>query len=173
MYTHGYDFYTITKPHLGTYYGGEKGGKGHFGASPEERKVATARMSTLLRWPNSNQSQAALDDLGFYGLGTRRTLEQYARFSGVDTVNQKLNSTCDNPHVPWDDDSLYSEYTQELLRDASGGGVATAAQHVGADLEWPRLTKMGSSPGVTYVAVLVFLAVLAVILRKNTRVKRK
>lgn len=36
LWTHGYDFYSPTKPMVGTYYGGEKGGKGWFTSKPGE-----------------------------------------------------------------------------------------------------------------------------------------
>jgi hypothetical protein len=37
-----------------------------------------------------------------YGLGDKRTLEQYAKFSGVDTINQKNDPQCIVQYVDWD-----------------------------------------------------------------------
>lgn len=102
LWTHGYDFYVLSRPIIGTYYGVEKGGMGSFGSKPGESEFSGKRLSTLLRWPNSDQSQRAYDDLGTFGLGTRRSLDQYAAFSGVDPINQKLESKCTNlTLVPW------------------------------------------------------------------------
>ena len=61
---------------------------------PDEMKRSDARMSTLLKFPGSDQSEAAYKDLGLYGLGDKRTLEQYANFSGVDTMNNKITESC-------------------------------------------------------------------------------
>lgn len=60
----------------------------------EEIKRSDARMSTLLKWPGSDQSEQAYKDLGYYGLGDKRSLEQFAEFSGVDTINQKNDAQC-------------------------------------------------------------------------------
>jgi len=102
LWTHGYDFYTIRRPIIGTYYGGEKGGRGSWNANSDETSLADNRMATLLRWPGSDQSPKALEALRTHALGTRRTLEMYAKFSGVDPMNQKVDRTCDSlVYVPW------------------------------------------------------------------------
>ena len=55
-----------------------------------------------LKWPGSDLSEATLKDMGIYGLGTKRSLEQYAEFSGVDTIHQKSQGRCIVQYVPWD-----------------------------------------------------------------------
>ena len=57
---------------------------------------------------------AAQKALGSWGLGTRRSLEQYAKFSGVDTIHRTTqNGHCRMQYVPWASDAkhtVYSEY---------------------------------------------------------------
>jgi len=102
LWTAGYDFYSITRPILGTYYGAQKGGKGGFKHNSDEHNRANERMATLLKWPESNQTKEAYDDLGIYGVGKKRTLEQYAEFSGVDTIKQQSHGRCVVQYIPWD-----------------------------------------------------------------------
>ena len=115
-----YDFYTPTRPYIGTFYGNEKGNADQaFHASRTETTTAQKRLATLLKWPNSDQSPAALEALGEkYGLGQRRTLEQYNEISGVDTVKQKLTKKCIVDHyVPWDasmKNSVYMEVRESV-----------------------------------------------------------
>jgi hypothetical protein len=56
VYFLSYDFYTITRPIIGTYYGGEKGGRGWWHTNNTELRYANERLSTLLKFPNSDQS---------------------------------------------------------------------------------------------------------------------
>jgi hypothetical protein len=85
LFTHGYDMYTPTRPNIGTFYGNDKGNGGLvFHATPAETKSSKQRLGTLLKWKGSDQSPEAIAKLGKYGLGTRRTFEQYAEYSGLD-----------------------------------------------------------------------------------------
>ena len=43
------------------------------------------RISTQLNFPGANKDLSALLSLTKYGLGTKRTLEQFMGFTGVDT----------------------------------------------------------------------------------------
>jgi len=114
LWTFGYDFYAPSRPVVGTYYGGEKGGSGHYGNDPGDSETSKKRLTTLLNWPNSDQSPKAHADLGKYDLGKRRTLDQYNQFSGMDTQkrgNFIKNWACENlTFVPWNTDDAYSEY---------------------------------------------------------------
>lgn len=171
LWTHGYDFYTLTKPFIATYYGGEKGGKGSFSATSEEHAVSRRRMGTLLKAKGSDQSEAAYAELGNYTLGTRRTLEQYIEFSGINTITGKASPTCVHPHIPWNDDSLYSEYkagahdhTEEVSdhvipAETGNGPEAGASQgYTGASARrtfyvWEGLLALVASLGL-FVALL-------------------
>ncbi len=112
LWTHGYDFYSLSRPVIGTYYGGEKGGLGgSTWSSPDEIRASEKRLMTLLRWPGADLSPAALESLGSYGIGTRRTLEQYADWSGINTMKLTTAKNCRVKYVPWNSpESAYSEY---------------------------------------------------------------
>ena len=75
LWTHGYDFYSITRPIIGVYYGGAKGGKGGWVNDATEMKASYQRLGTLLEWPNSDQSEAAKRKMKGYEIGKRRSLK--------------------------------------------------------------------------------------------------
>ncbi|CAK9002413.1 [Skp1-protein]-hydroxyproline N-acetylglucosaminyltransferase (Glycosyltransferase GnT51) (Skp1-HyPro GlcNAc-transferase) (UDP-GlcNAc:Skp1-hydroxyproline GlcNAc-transferase) (Skp1 GlcNAc-Tase) (UDP-GlcNAc:hydroxyproline polypeptide GlcNAc-transferase) [Durusdinium trenchii] len=106
LWTHGYDFYSLSRPVIGVYYGNDKGGHGSWKHDRAESERSKARLMTLLQLPNSDQSTRAYDDLGKFTLGTRRTLDQYIAFSGVDTRNAVAKDHCIVKYVPWDDTGL-------------------------------------------------------------------
>ena len=70
----------------------------------------------------------AVAKLGKYGLGTRRTFEQYANYSGVNPITKKLTKQCIVEYVPWDEsekNTVYMEYEKSggaLLRGGRAGG---------------------------------------------------
>jgi hypothetical protein len=112
------DFYSITRPLIATYYGGEKGGKGNWHTTHDEDAVATQRLMTLLEWPGSDQSPATLKKMGNFAMGKRRTLEQYIPVSGVDTKHGRVipGKHCRVNFVPWQQDAkntAYSEYKDD------------------------------------------------------------
>lgn len=123
LWTHGYDFYSITRPTIGVYYGGDKGGKGGWQHDSKEAVASSARLKTLLQFPGSDQSPEAVAALGKFGLGTRRTLDQYIAFSGVDTRNVHAEDHCLVEYVPWDDAGLRERILSEekALRRADPG----------------------------------------------------
>lgn len=102
LWTHGYDFYSPSRMHIGTFYGGEKGSKGGWQGNHTEQQVSQQRLATLMRTPSSDQSAAAIAKLGKYGLGDKRTLEQYIEFSGVDPGKLRVVQRCVCKWVPWD-----------------------------------------------------------------------
>jgi len=101
LWTHGYDFYSNSRPWIGTYYGGEKGGKS-FHWKTDQINEAHERMATLVKAPGSDRSPEALARLEPYGLGTKRTLEQYIEFTGIDPRNGDTSQAkCAVVYVPW------------------------------------------------------------------------
>mmetsp|Transcript_1306 Transcript_1306/g.1907 ORF Transcript_1306/g.1907 Transcript_1306/m.1907 type:complete len:470 (+) Transcript_1306:164-1573(+) len=102
LWTHGYDFYTITRPIIGVYYGGMKGGKGGWNHNTAEARKSSERIGTLLQTKGSDQSPEAIKDLGTFGLGNKRTLDQYYEFSGINLKTGVLNGNCICKYVPWE-----------------------------------------------------------------------
>ena len=63
-----------------------------------------------------------------YGLGQRRTLEQYNEISGVDTVKHKLTKKCIVDHyVPWDASMKNSVYMEVRERGCAWAYVCGCA----------------------------------------------
>ena len=128
LWTHGYDFYSPTRPWIGTWYGGEKGNRGSWHTSSHDMKVSLERLMTLLKWPGSDQSAEARTKLKEFGLGKRRTLEAYAKYSGIDTIaGMKLRKQCAKKFVAWvTPEDAYSEYPDRKRikqeRGTKGGG---------------------------------------------------
>lgn len=108
LWTNGYDFYSPTRAYIGTYYQQEKGSKGSWRVNHGELQVSNRRMATLLMFPNSDQSDEAVNALGFYGLGSVRTFEQYVNFSGVNTMLRKVDmgDKCIRKWVAFDDSGI-------------------------------------------------------------------
>lgn len=89
-YTNGYDIYT--PEHVVSWHRVHAGGpnKKHYNTfsedeSSQRHKTAMEQLRKLIEG----------EDLGKYGLGTERTLEQYGQFAGLDFKNRKLLSTDD------------------------------------------------------------------------------
>jgi len=151
LWTSGYDFYSPTRPIIGTYYGTDKGGKGGWRSVHAEWRASQARLSTLLLGRGSSQSPSARASLGEYALGTRRalserceaallrtsrasrncdrrTLEQYAAFSGVDVSAGQSRRRCLVDYVPWDDADLAAAAPGERARRRAARRAGKAAQ---------------------------------------------
>lgn len=102
LWTHGYDFYSLSRPIVGTYYGNEKGGKGHWNTKQEDYKFAKDRLATLVEWKDSDQSEEAKKRLGFYSLGRARSLDDYINFTGINPRNgDHAHPKCAVAFVPW------------------------------------------------------------------------
>ena len=125
LWTHGYDFYSITRPILGVYYGADKGNKGSWHRDTGEGHASLMRIKTLLKMDGSDQSEEALEALGKFGLGGRRTLEEYAEFCGLDTQKPGVQTSkkCIVTYVPWDDAGLPAELKSEDSRLATVYGT--------------------------------------------------
>ncbi len=109
LWTYGYDFYSITRPYVGTYYGSDKGGGEGWRSNSAESRESVRYIQTLLESPGSDQSPEARKKLIGHELGTRRSLTQYIEFSGVDTRKNKSvpgGERCIIKYVPWDDSGL-------------------------------------------------------------------
>jgi hypothetical protein len=88
LWTQGYDFYSIARPVIGTYYGSEKGGKGDWHRSPAETRTANQRLAGLLQVAGSEKV-----DLRGYDLGKRRSLDSYISLTGMDTRSGQYTHT--------------------------------------------------------------------------------
>ena len=106
FWTRGYDVYTPTQNivfHMNKKYG-EYDSKG-FRKNERERKESLTRIKTLLQLPGGDNDEAAMGNLGVYGLGRRRTLSQLEAFCGIDLGGR---NTAEVPHcgkqewVPYD-----------------------------------------------------------------------
>jgi len=104
LWTNGYDFYTPTRPVIGTWYGGEKGGLGDWEVKYEEEEAANHRLKLLLATKEHELSQEQKDSLRGYSLGSRRSFADYIKFTGVDTIKgttRTVSCLVDRWH-PWD-----------------------------------------------------------------------
>lgn len=72
----------------------------------------------MLKIPGSDQSEEAIAALEPFGLGDRRTLEQYAAFCGLDTQksSHETSNKCRVTYVPWDDAGLREKIEREDTR---------------------------------------------------------
>ena len=110
LWTNGYDFYTPTQPLIAHDYTPGKNQK-KWNHNQNEYKKSRSRLQTILRQDGSNQSLEFLNQIGIkYDIGHKRTLEQYANFSGIDIMHKKeLFSWCqDYKWIPYkfSDDEL-------------------------------------------------------------------
>ena len=101
LWTHGYDFYSVSRPYLGTYYGGEKGGRGG-GWRTTNLQHSHERLKILSQVPGFDTPEK-MESLGFYKLGNKRSLSQYIEFSGIDPrgMPDKSKFICAPVYVPW------------------------------------------------------------------------
>ena len=68
------------------------------------RELSIHRLKTLLQMPAGDHSEVVQANFGLYGLGKRRSMEQLAKFIGVDLASPKLQaSSCGKKQwVPYD-----------------------------------------------------------------------
>merc|ERR1719456_2214555 len=85
LWTHGYDMYI--QPHIGVVHDYGNARQLYWGhRKPTDSgsgEVAERRIHTLLQIPSSGSDVIPQEDLGPYGLGKQRTLEQYVRWSRI------------------------------------------------------------------------------------------
>ena len=93
LWTHGYDIYQPDRIILHHYWGSISrpalGGKAHYKDISAEALAARPRVRHLLGIEPTGRPDA-LKEIGRYAMGTRRTLADYWRFSGVDLIGRTL-----------------------------------------------------------------------------------
>lgn len=110
LWTNGYDFYTPTQPLIAHDYTPGKNQK-KWNHNKNEYENSRKRLQTILRQDGSDQSDEFLNEIGpKYDIGRKRSLEQYANFSGIDIMHKtELFSWCqDYKWIPYtlSDDEL-------------------------------------------------------------------
>ena len=102
LWTHGYDFYTPTQPLIAHDYTPGKNQK-KWNHNQQEYAKSRARLQTILRQDGSDQSPERHEEIGKYNIGDKRTLQQYANFSGIDIMHKtELFSWCqDYKWIPY------------------------------------------------------------------------
>lgn len=107
LWTHGYDFYTMARPAIGTWYGADKGNAEGWAHDTDEAQKAHDRIATLLQAKGSDQSSEALAAMKGYELGKRRSFKDYIALTGVDTIAGKYTHThcMIDRWQPWLDDA--------------------------------------------------------------------
>mmetsp|Transcript_25767 Transcript_25767/g.33774 ORF Transcript_25767/g.33774 Transcript_25767/m.33774 type:complete len:578 (+) Transcript_25767:143-1876(+) len=114
LWTRGYDMYTPHRSHVYHDYNHPKiDNRAHTWkrtGMPESK----ARIKTLLEMKDGDHSPEAKARLGIYGLGEKRSLDQYIEFSGVDIRNRKaFKNSCGNiAWIPFEEDP-----NDEAIRD--------------------------------------------------------
>ena len=105
-WTHGYDFYSPQRDIVGHYYNnGPKRRSPHVGSNHEShglRDKSEKRLNYMwglwdVRYPNEKglsreeiAKKAELRELDKYGLGNKRSLEDFWKFAGIDPVNNNI-----------------------------------------------------------------------------------
>jgi len=99
LWTNGYDFYTLSRPVVGVYYGTEEGGEGSWGFNDDEMEQSEGRLSQLL----CRGTGPVPDALKGFDLGQRRRFEDYVALTGVDPRNgvSKATSCLVRSWTPW------------------------------------------------------------------------
>jgi hypothetical protein len=95
FWTRGYDVYTPTKNIVYHDYSPQADGhdsKEWFKQRRQRLRVESlARIHTMLQIPGGDSSETAQANLGVYGLGKRRTIQQLMDFAGIDLVKKTGN----------------------------------------------------------------------------------
>ena len=104
LWTHGYDFYSPSRAYIGTWYMSKKGELGSWHSNSDDKRKSNERMATLLKFKNSDQSEEAINKLGYYKLGEQRKYQDYVEWCGVNPMNKTIDmkDKCMRKWVPWD-----------------------------------------------------------------------
>eukprot|EP00041_Stephanoeca_diplocostata_P030490 m.923359 g.923359 ORF g.923359 m.923359 type:complete len:392 (-) comp23766_c1_seq4:504-1679(-) len=100
--------------------------KKRFRAASVSRPCCSGREVRLIP---CDQSASAVAALGKYGLGTRRSLQEYISFCGIDTIKQQIAANCVVKYQPWDwsHAEAMSGYKDVIAR--RHGGVPAQMSH--------------------------------------------
>ncbi|CAM9859249.1 unnamed protein product, partial [Phaeothamnion confervicola] len=95
LWTRGYDMYTPDKSIVGHDYDKVEGGPapGSWNNNPiqhKQREQAYRRLKTMLHMKGGEDTPEAHAAIGKYGIGGRRTMEQYQRFVGVNLTTLEI-----------------------------------------------------------------------------------
>eukprot|EP00927_Polykrikos_kofoidii_P050114 TRINITY_DN4404_c0_g2_i1.p1 TRINITY_DN4404_c0_g2~~TRINITY_DN4404_c0_g2_i1.p1 ORF type:complete len:495 (-),score=60.12 TRINITY_DN4404_c0_g2_i1:106-1590(-) len=90
LWTNGYDFYSLARPVLGTYYGDDKGGLGGWNVVSSENEASEKRLRALLASDADIRDRSQLDG---YDVGKRRHLQDYFALTGVNTRDGSVRQT--------------------------------------------------------------------------------
>mmetsp|Transcript_33173 Transcript_33173/g.95391 ORF Transcript_33173/g.95391 Transcript_33173/m.95391 type:complete len:541 (-) Transcript_33173:7-1629(-) len=188
LWTNGYDMYSMMRPYVFTYYGGDKGGRGGWQMNHSERQQASERLATLLWHHGVKQSSKALGSLKGYNLGTRRKYDDYMRLTGVDTVHQKIKDTpcAITAWTPW---QAAAQPPYEMLADSPArlsvgadpglepqepeGRSGRAASASAAAVQAPRLPAAAGSVGGPVVGWQLIIALAVPIMALGLLVARR
>eukprot|EP00419_Tripos_fusus_P009858 CAMPEP_0172669598 /NCGR_PEP_ID=MMETSP1074-20121228/9778_1 /TAXON_ID=2916 /ORGANISM="Ceratium fusus, Strain PA161109" /LENGTH=475 /DNA_ID=CAMNT_0013486399 /DNA_START=68 /DNA_END=1495 /DNA_ORIENTATION=- len=129
LWTNGYDFYTLSRPVVGVYYGNEKGGRGSWHGDGKEMAQSDERLSQLLCRGTGPTPEA----LHGFDLGHRRRFEDYVALTGVDPPNgvTKKTSCLVRAWTPWlqDAPAPYEPLpTPPALEDQTTEGAAWSSE---------------------------------------------
>jgi len=96
FWTRGYDTYTPTQNVVFHNYDDQENGHGGnewFKRQKDRfRKASILRVKTALQLPEGDSSPAAQSNLGIYGIGRRRSLEQLSEFTNLDLKSLRGNT---------------------------------------------------------------------------------
>ena len=152
LWTHGYDFYTPTKPIISHDYSPTANQKKwHHDAN--EYKASEARLMTVLQMQGSDQSIEAHARIQEYGLGNKRTLEQYGLFCGLDICHSKahFDYCVDYEWVPY-------EWTEREIHNIRLFGKTrrnTTDTHIHTHIHSGRATAVISMVLVSVIALVL------------------
>jgi hypothetical protein len=102
LFTHGWDIYHMPEQPVYHLYAGEEGAGYRLKHWSEEEDKARRQRWWELDGVSKERLKYLLSggDLGIYGLGTRRTMEDYKEFCGIDYVNKTINER--STKGPWE-----------------------------------------------------------------------
>jgi hypothetical protein len=137
LWTSGYDFYTPPRTVVVHHYHRKR--LGTWPANATERRGSERRMQRLLQMSPGDAEQlstpaAQLAEFGGYGLGDRRSLDQYIAFSGVDCRHRTyLANKCGSlQYVPFQETEERRRVRAAFVAAAAGSSARAKSLRSGA-----------------------------------------